>query len=215
MKQFKNWSEGELIMTLNLNRIIVEQTPLMTEWLDVQPPVFNVGEQYMFDEDLSNAKKYLSGWHEEDLRMKFISTILKLGYLKDGGKIVCGFDKVISATFEGTRLTVKSDFMVAKGVLDFFEIPYFHSQEFKSYKDPTGDSMAQLLSAFLIAQVKNKNGLPLYGVNIMGQQWSFVIMEGKDYCISPTFNSIDSDDLMTIIAMLRKFKFILETRLMV
>ena len=75
--------------------------------------------------------------------------------------------------------------------------------------------MAQLLCAFLIAQVKNKNGLPMYGVDIMGRQWSFVVMEGKDYCISQSFDSIDSKDLMTIIAMLRKFKFILETRLMV
>ena len=75
--------------------------------------------------------------------------------------------------------------------------------------------MAQLLSAFLIAQEKNKNGLPMYGVDIMGKQWSFVTMEGKDYCISTSFNSVDSKDLMTIIAMLRKFKFILETRLMV
>ena len=75
--------------------------------------------------------------------------------------------------------------------------------------------MAQLLSAFLIAQEKNRNGLPIYGVDIMRTNWRFVTMEGKDYCISPVFNSVDSGDLMTIIAVLRKFKFILQTRLMV
>ena len=211
----KNWSEAELLTTFNLNRIVTQITPTMAEWLDVQPPVLNVGEQYMFNEDLSNAQEYISGWSEEDLKMKFISNILKLGYLKDDGKIVCGFDKIISATVEGTKLTVKSDFMLAKGVLDLYQTPYFHFQEYKPYKNPSGDSMAQLLSAFLIAQVKNKNGLPMYGVDIMGRQWSFVVMEGKDYCISQSFDSIDSKDLMTIIAMLRKFKFILETRLMV
>ena len=211
----KNWSEGELIRAFNLNRIVKQMTPVMAEWLDVQPPVLNVGEQYMFDEDLSNAQTYLSGWSEEDLKMKFISTILKLGQLKDDDNIVCYFDKIISATVEGTKLTVKSDFMLAKGVLDFFTTPYFHFQEYKPYKNPSGDSMAQLLSAFLIAQEKNKNGLPMYGVDIMGRQWSFVIMEGKNYCISPAFDSIDKKDLEMIIAMLRKFKFILETRLMV
>ncbi len=211
----KNWSEAELLTTFNLNRIVTQITPTMAEWLDVQPPVFNVGEQYMFNEDLLNAQEYISGWSEEDLKMKFISNILKLGYLKDDGKIVCGFDKIISATVEGTKLTVKSDFMLAKGVLDLYQTPYFHFQEYKPYKNPSGDSMAQLLSAFLIAQVKNKNGLPMYGVDIMGKQWSFVVMEGKDYCISQSFDSIDSKDLMTIIAILRKFKFILETRLMI
>ncbi len=211
----KNWSEGELLTTFNLNRMITQITPVMTEWLDVQPPVFNVGEQYIFNEDLLNAQTYISGWSEEDLKMKFISNILKLGQLKDDDKIVCGFDKIISATVEGTKLTVKSDFMLAKGVLDLFQTPYFHFQEYKPYKNPTGDSMAQLLSAFLIAQEKNKNGLPMYGVDIMGANWRFVTMEGKDYCISQAFDSVNGKDLMTIIAMLRKFKFILETRLMV
>lgn len=211
----KNWSEGELLNVFNLNRIVTQITPIMAEWLDVQPPVLNVGEQYMFNEDLLNAQKYLSGWSEEDLKMKFISNILKLGYLKDDDKIVCYFDKIISATVEGIKLTVKSDFMLAKGTLDFFTTPYFHFQEYKPYKNPTGDSMAQLLSAFLIAQEKNKNGLPMYGVDIMGANWRFVVMEGKDYCISPAFDSINGNDLLTIIAMLRKFKYILETRLMV
>ena len=105
--------------------------------------------------------------------------------------------------------------MLAQGTLDFFTTPYFHFQEYKPYKNPSGDSMAQLLSAFLIAQEKNKNGLPMYGVDIMSANWRFVIMEGKDYCISPAFNSVDSKDLMAIIAILRKFKFILETRLMI
>lgn len=213
-KDKKEWSEGELIRTFNLNRIINIQTPVMEEWLDVQPPELNIGEQYMFDEDLINAQKYITGWNEEDLKMKFISNIVKLGYLRDGDKVMGYFDKIISATIEDIKLTVKSDFMLAKGTLDFFETPYFHFQEYKPYKNPSGDSMAQLLEAFLIAQEKNKNGQPMYGVDIMGANWRFVTMEGKDYCISKTFDSIDKPDLLTIIAVLRKFRYILETRLL-
>jgi hypothetical protein len=209
----KQWSEGELIRTFKLNRIVTQQTPAMQEWLDVQSPDFNIGEQYMFDQDLANAQKYITGWSEEDLKMKFISNILKLGQLKDDDNIVCFFDKIISATVEGIKLTVKSDFMLAKGTLDFFETPYFHFQEYKPYKNPSGDSMAQLLEAFLIAQEKNQNNMPIYGVDIVAKQWTFVIMEAKDYCISPTFNSVEKPDLLTIIAILRKFKYILETRL--
>ena len=213
-KDKKEWSEGELIRTFNLNRIINIQTPVMQEWLDVQPPELNLGEQYMFDEDLTNAQKYITGWNEEDLKMKFISNIVKLGYLRDGDNVMGYFDKIISATIEDIKLTVKSDFMLAKGTLDFFEIPYFHFQEYKPYKNPSGDSMAQLLEAFLIAQEKNKNGKPMYGVDIMGANWRFVTMEGKDYCISKAFDSIDKSDLLIIIAVLRKFRYILETRLL-
>ncbi len=73
--------------------------------------------------------------------------------------------------------------------------------------------MAQLLEAFLIAQEKNKNGKPMYGIDIIGENWRFVTMEGREYCISKPFSAIDKEDLLTIISMLRKFKFILETRL--
>ncbi len=211
----KDWLEGEIIETFKLNRIVVpRQTPLMQEWLDVQLPILNIGEQYLFDEDLANAQKQIAGWNEEDLKMKFISTILKLGQLRDGDVVLGYFDKTISAVVEGIPLTVKSDFMLAKGILDVYRTPFFHFQEYKPYKNPSGDSMAQLLEAFLIAQERNKNGLPMYGVEIMGINWRFVTMESKDYCISPAFNSIDKTDLLRIIAILRKFKYILETRLL-
>jgi hypothetical protein len=209
----KNWREGDLIQTFKLNRIITQQTPLMEEWLDVPMPDLNIPEQYNFDRDLNKAQKYIAGWNEEDLKMKFISTILKLGHLMDDEMVIGYFDKIISATVEDIKLTVKSDFMLATGVLDVFTTPYFHFQEYKPYKNPSGDSMAQLLEAFLIAQASNKNNKPLYGVDIMGANWRFVIMEGKDYCISKSFDSVDKADLFTIIAVLRKFKFILETRL--
>ena len=75
--------------------------------------------------------------------------------------------------------------------------------------------MAQLLEAFLIAQEKNKNGKPMYGIDIMGANWRFVTMEGREYCISKAFDVTDKADLLSIISILRKFRDILETRLIV
>jgi hypothetical protein len=210
----KDWREGELIEVFKLNRIVPMQTALMQEWLDVQLPQLNIHEQYNFNKDLARAQKQITGWNEEDLKMKFISPILELGDLMDGDGVIGYFDRIISATIDGIKLTVKSDFMLAKGILDVFRTPYFHFQEYKPYKHPSGDSMAQLLEAFLIAQEKNQNGKPMYGVDIMATNWQFVVMEGRDYCISPIYNAIDRTDLLTIIAILRKFKYILETRLM-
>jgi hypothetical protein len=210
----KQWREGDLIELFNLNPIVTYSTPLMQEWLDVSLPELNIHEQYNFDKDLTRAQKQISGWNEEDLKMKFISPILELGQLMDGEGVIGYFDRTISATIGTIKLTVKSDFMLAKGILDVFKTPYFHFQEYKPHKNPTGDSMAQLLEAFLIAQEKNKNGKPMYGVDIMGYNWRFVILDGKDYCVSEPFNAINKTDLLTIIAVLRKFKYILETRLL-
>jgi hypothetical protein len=210
----REWREGDLIQTFKLNRIVLTETPLMTEWLDVETPTLNSGEQYVFEKALKKAKTSIVGWNEEDLKMKFISKILELGGLMEDDNTIGYFDKIISATIEDIKLTVKSDFMLATGILDVFRTPYFHFQEYKPYKNPSGDSMAQLLEAFLIAQEKNKNGKPIYGADIMGANWRFVIMEGKDYCISQAYDSVNKTDLMMIIAILRKFKFLLDSRLL-
>ncbi len=213
-EEARSWREAELINKFGLTRIVTYQTPLMQEWLDVLPPELNVGEQYIFDKTFSKIVQNITGWNEEDLKMKFISPTLELGNMTDDGGVVGYFDKTISATVDGTRLTVKSDFMMAKGLLDVFETPYFHFQEYKPYKNPSGDSMAQLLEAFLIAQEKNKNSKPMYGVDIMAENWRFVIMKGRDYCIAKPLSAVDKDDLLKIIAILRKFRYILETQLM-
>ncbi len=209
----KTWREGELVDTFKLKWIDTHYTPLMQEWLDVQMPELNIAEQYNFDKAHLKINKRLRGWNEEDLKIKFIGPILELGYITDDELAISYFDKIISATIDGIRLIVKSDFMLAKGFFDVVKTPYFHFQEYKPYKNPSGDSMAQLLEAFLIAQEKNKNGKPMYGVDIIGENWRFVIMEGREYCISKPFSAVGKEDLLTIISILRKFKFILETRL--
>ena len=209
----KAWREGDLITTFALKRIKEYMTPLMKEWLDAPLPTLDAYEQLHFDKTIKKAIKGIEGWSEEELKMKFITHILDLGYLNDEEPYIGYFDKIISATVDSIKLTVKADFMLAKGVLDAFTTPYFHFQEFKPYKNPKGDSMAQLLQAMMIGQVKNQNDKPMYGIEIIGDQWIFVIMEGKSYCISKKFNSTEHQELLQIIAILRKFRTILRERL--
>lgn len=211
--QTKNWREGELIQVFGLTSITTEQTPLLKEWLDVQAPILDEIETYIFNKALTKAQQKMRGWNEEELKVKFIGTILDLGQMPDEDNISSYFDKTISAVVEDIKLVVKADFMLAKGVLDVFGTSYFHFQEYKPNKNPSGDSMAQLIEAFLIAQAKNNNGKPLYGVEIIGANWRFVVMEGKTYCISKAFESTDKEDLLKIIAILRKFRQILFERL--
>lgn len=60
----------------------------------------------------------------------------------------------------------------------------------------------------------NKNHKPIYGCYVIGRFWYFVIMEEKQYCISEAFDSTKADSLLQIIAVLRRFKQILETELL-
>jgi len=210
------WKEGDLIETFYLKPIREYTTPLMQDWLDAPLPAFDMAEQVLFDSKIKRAIKEINGWSEEDLKMKFICYILDLGELNDGEGIVTYFDKIISATVEGIPLVVKTDYMLAKGTLDVFHTPYFHFQEYKPNKNPSGDSMAQLLMAFLIAQTKNKNNnqKPLYGIEVVGESWKFIILEGKEYCVSETYTATNRDDLLKIIGILRQFKKILYEKLM-
>lgn len=208
------WKEGDLIETFGLIPIKKYKTPLMEEWLNAPLPNFEVWEKHLFDQILERAIDGISGWNEEDLRMKFICYILDWGYMNEGKGIVTYFDKTISTTIQDIKITVKTDFMLAKGTLDVFHTPYFHFQEYKPNKNPSGDSMAQLLMAFLVAQQKNKNDKPLYGIDIIGERWKFIILENKEYCVSETFSATNKDDLMQIIGILRKFKEILFEKLM-
>lgn len=215
MKKTKSYSEAELIDIFKLNRKVgQEHSELMQEWLNVPEPKLEAVEKVLFDEIYKDVTQNIAGWQEEDLKMKFISFVLRLGHLKDGEKFKTYFEKTISATVEGTFLKTKTDFMVAEGILDLPKQPYFHFQEYKPNKNPTGDSMAQLLEAFLIAQHKNEAQKPLYGCEIIGERWKFIIMEGKDYCISKTYDCTEEQELLQIIAILRKFREILETSLL-
>lgn len=217
MAKKKEWIEAELRVAFNLERIAGVQTPLMDEWLDVPMPKFDTFEQHTFENIYEKGVQNMLSWGEEDLKMKFLSVIVMLGNMVDEGNIVTFFDKPLKGIVSDIALSVKSDFMMAKGFMNIYQTPYFHFQEYKPQRNPTGDSMAQLLEAFLIAQEKNKEDniiIPLYGCEIIGSSWRFVIMEDKQYCISTVYDSTNREELLQIIAILRKFKALLKERYM-
>jgi hypothetical protein len=217
MAKKKQWKETELMLAFSLEKIAEYKTPLMEEWLNVSLPEFDIFEQHTFDDIYSLGVRNMLTWGEEDLKMKFLSIIVKLGNMTDEGNIVTFFDKPLKGIVNDISLSVKSDFMMAKGFMDLYQTPYFHFQEYKPQINPTGEPMAQLLEAFLIAQEKNKEdnfNFPLYGCEIIGGSWRFVIMENEKYCVSKVYDSVNREELLQIIAILRKYKVLLKERYM-
>lgn len=214
-RKIKIYSEAELIGMFGLTRLVGNKKhPLMEEWTSMGIVTLSSSEQELFDEILEEAQQKIAGWQEEDLKMKFISFVLRLGHLKDNPLFNTYFEKTISATVDGRYLKTKTDFMVAKGILDRPEKPFFHFQEWKPQKRPVGDSMAQLIEAFLIAQTTNKDDQPLYGCEVIGANWNFVIFQDRTYCLSKSYICTDADDLLEIVSLLRHFKSILAKRLL-
>ncbi len=63
-----------------------------------------------------------------------------------------------------------------------------------------------MLTAMLIARELNKDGQPLYGAWLHGNDWTFATLVGKAYCISREFDTTQIADLYTIVFSLRKLK---------
>jgi hypothetical protein len=214
-KKIKKYDEAELIKMFGLKRMAGNiATPLMQEWTSVSTTLLE-WEQYLFDKITDKLLSKIVGWNEEMLKMNFISPVLLLGNLVETEQYKTYYEATIEATVDNYFLKTKADMMIATGILERAETPYFYFQEYKKVKEPKGDVTAQLIEAFLISMEKNKNGKPMYGCTVTGQIWEFVIMENRTYCISEYYDCTKNDDLMQIIAMLRKFKEILETRLLV
>ena len=211
----KSYTEAEMMDDFGLTRLKNQTTPLMAQWLNAPDAVLLPHQAIIFDEILEEAQVSIEGWNEEELKMGFISPLLLITGLKTTDKYRVFYERILTATIENKPLSVKVDYMIATGILDLFKNPYFYFQEYKPQRRPSGDSMGQLLQAMLIAQAKNNNDKPIYGCEIMGKDWNFVVLEGKTYCISKSYDCTERDELLKIMAILRHFKHILETVLLV
>ena len=218
-KKIQSYTEAEMIGMFGLTRVVGNAAhALMTQWLTATASL-SIGEQELFEIIFNDVQANIIRWQEEELKMLFISPLLILGHLKNTEKYLNFFDRPVEGVVNGYFLKVKPDFMIATGSLGKPDAPYFHFQEYKPFKNPSGDSMGQLLEALLIAQSKNgqsKNTQekPLYGCEVLGSAWRFVILKGQTYYVSNPFDCTERDDLLKIIAILRNFKHILETQLL-
>jgi hypothetical protein len=214
-KKIKQYNEAELIKLFDLKRLVGNQShPLLKEWLSCETTL-NANEQYLFDMILADAQQKIDGWQEEDLKMWFIAFVIRLADLSNDEKHYQPyFERTLEATIDTHPLKVKTDFMVAKGILDTPELPYFHFQEYKRQTNPYGNPLAQVLEAMLIAYELNQNTKPIYGCYVVGRSWNFITLENRTYCISKTYDCTEADELLKIIAILRHFKVILESKLL-
>ena len=214
-KKVKSYSEGELQKMFALVRLRGNHAhPEMLRWTSVAPTQLDEYEIRLFEKTFTNALKNIEGWQEEDLKIKLITPVLIISRLDDTDVYSSFYERTLEATIDGYFLKTKTDYMLAKGTFGIPENPYFHFQEYKPHRTPSGDSMAQLLEAMLIAQQRNNNQKNIYGCEVIGAAWRFVVLHERTYCVSKAYECTERDDLLQIIAILRHFKHILETELL-
>jgi len=208
------WTEGMVADKFGLKQFTSENFDILKKWISVN---YTYSENEIFNMELSraNAIKNINFWNEEELKMWFISDIIKMAQYHVETDYRAYFEKVVTAKVNDIELKVIVDFLIAKGVGDYVKYPYFCFHEYKREKKFNDDPAAQVLLAMLISQVVNNNNKPIYGAYVIGRNWYFMILDGKNYAIAQPFNSTDKEDLYKIISVLREFKIILKETILV
>ncbi|MCB1192747.1 MAG: hypothetical protein H7A23_24415 [Leptospiraceae bacterium] len=148
---------------------------------------------------LEEESDYIAFYGEEDLKMRFLSPLLR--------KI--DFKTENFRDFYNERLVYQTDKFILNGEVDFVistglkraKEPYFFIQEFKRGKENSNPE-PQLL-AELISAVELNNFQTIRGAYIIGAIWNFVILERLEkhryiYFVSANFDSTKMEDLRGI-----------------
>ena len=206
-----NWTEGLVVKTFGLSKTY-ENFPLLDSWLEVENDLTPKDIEELEYRRFKLLKK-VNSWNEETLKMKFIAFILDM-VRYDTDELEGIFDAEMKGVVKGQKLSVIADYALAKTTFDLKEQPYFYFHEYKPRKQAK-DPIAQLLLAMLIAQEKNERQHPLYGCVVIAENWYFMVLDGTEYAVSTPFVSTITSDLQAILLILRKFKHILNTELVV
>ncbi len=203
MSNFRTWSLTKLNKRFGLNRL--RTMPEIEAW--EKEAVFPLSDYDTYF--LKNSQDLLADnvftWNEEELAQNFIGPLFS--WLKFSSKHANIFnERSFVGVVEGEELSGEPDAIIASGH-DEPEKPYFCFHEYKKESPPLspqiggikggGDPAGQCLAAMLVAQEINEHKYPVFGIYVVGQNWYFVVLKGKDYTISPSFSAI-SDEIYPI-----------------
>ncbi len=175
--------------------------------------VLNDSENEIIDQlhaDMTDFGDYLN---EEELKIQFVGTAFLVARVNVPFKIRVFYERGISAIVNNYELSVISDCLIASPKrFNAPQKPYFFLQEFKKGKGEKVDPEAQMLVAMLIAQEKNQDNYPIYGGYLVGRNWIFTTLTGRNYCVSRQFDATKREDICQIIFNLRQLKGIILKR---
>jgi len=153
-------------------------------------------------------------WNEEELKMHFVALLVDIVHLHEPSKVQVFYERELSAVVEDIELSAKTDLLLATPLgVSTLKQPYFCLQEFKKSRATGKEPEGQMLAGMLIAQALNRNGKTVYGAYIIGRNWFFASLEGKQYQVSRQFDASSPEGIRQVFSILRTIKHIILTRL--
>ncbi len=198
---FKEWTLDKIDDTFGLQQ--VRRLPILEELLAFEYEADAYETRYL--SNLSENYVVLGGdsWNEVELENKIISPIIVFSEIANQ-KYSYFLERELAVTIDDYELNGRVDGMIATGFRNP-KIPYFCMNEYKRQTDPNGDPTGQALIAMLAAQRLNDNKKPIFGSYIIGRNWCFMALVGKEYAISKDFSCV-ADEIFDIYRILKGLK---------
>ncbi len=209
---FKDWTLTKLDNAFGIRQILDMDYPSLKKWQDLAQTIeiSNYEQQQLLD--LQQPLKWGGkGWNEYELENKFISPIFMVAKFDDR-TIGYFLERPLKGIVGDYELSGIVDGMIAKGFRDP-DKPFFCMHEYKRSVDNDGQPDAQALAAMLVVQADNNGTKPVYGLYIVGLIWNFMVLNGKEYCISQNYDA-SREEIFDIFRMLKALKHIIKTELM-
>ncbi len=203
MSNFSDWKLAKLNKRFELNR--KASMPLEVSWRNNQVALTE-HDQYFLSKMQSRLPDNIFFWNELELIQNFIGPLFSwIDFTNKNANIFN--ERTFKAVVDGEELKGEPDAMIASGH-DEPEKPFFCFQEYKKEVDSPplspqiggikgGDPAGQCLAAMLAAQEINEYKYPVYGIYVVGQNWYFITLKGKEYAISASFSAV-SDEIYAI-----------------
>ncbi len=209
MKQEKLFRECRLAwLEKTFGLVQVEILPSLNHWLSTHEDISAHHKETLLE--LQQLLTFnVRSWNEQELDRHFIGPILSLINFSTL-KFNLYSERVVEGIVQDWRLYGRPDCFLASGRREP-EIPYFAFQEYKKMTDPDGDPAGQTLAAMLAAQTLNNDGLPMYGCHVIGGDWYFMTLEGKEYTISRDYSTL-SNEIFDVFKILKVLKTIVALR---
>jgi hypothetical protein len=178
-------------------------SPALTSWLQT-PVTLTDLEKNRLQELQTLLTLNANSWNEQELALQLIGPILSMVQFIEFYRFKLFAGRHIEAVIDDIELGGEPDTIIATGFREP-EVPFFAFTEYKREIDPEGDPAGQTLVAMMVGQKLNNDDQPIYGGYIVGENWRFMILEGKSYTISRSYASSSNDiyDVYRILKALR------------
>jgi hypothetical protein len=178
----------------------------LSDWLSMNSDISEFQKQSLIFHQ-KELKFNIWNWNEQELSLHFIGPMISLSEFSTNAFNIFA-QRNLTGIIDDLELSGKPDGIIAKGRREP-EVPYFCFQEYKRELDPDGHPLPQVLGAMLVGQSLNNAKQPMYGCYVIGKMWTFVVLEGKKYGTSESYDST-SDEIFIIFKILLNLKKIVE-----